>query len=178
MNRFPFFSVKQCVVYWPPTQPGCQNKKCTCVNNRRIRSRNIRIQPWPWTGWMSTICDAHKKKVSVELLYNSVHRKFNQLERRCSRGNQPPERLGPQAPSWAARENWKETLLWPEVWGSICCSSVRSPTPSHSKTLSNPFELFQIKWEVYFSKELCCLSLLCRRYNSACICLWVCNKCT
>ena len=29
---------------------------------------------------MSAICDAHKKKVDVELLYNSVHRKFNQLE--------------------------------------------------------------------------------------------------
>ena len=29
---------------------------------------------------MSAICDTHKKKVDVELLYNSVHRKFNQLE--------------------------------------------------------------------------------------------------
>ena len=29
---------------------------------------------------MSAICDAHKKKVDAELLYNSVHRKFNQLE--------------------------------------------------------------------------------------------------
>ena len=28
---------------------------------------------------MSAICDAHKKKVHVELLYNSVHRKFNQF---------------------------------------------------------------------------------------------------
>ena len=31
------------VVYWPPTQPVCQNRKCTCENNRCIRSRNIRI---------------------------------------------------------------------------------------------------------------------------------------
>ena len=29
---------------------------------------------------MSVICDAHKKKVGVELLYNSVHWKVNQLE--------------------------------------------------------------------------------------------------
>ena len=28
---------------------------------------------------MSAICDAHKK-MGVELLYNSLHRKFNQLE--------------------------------------------------------------------------------------------------
>ena len=35
-------------------------------------------------------CDAHKKKVGVELLYNSVHRKFNQLEIRCGRESQHP----------------------------------------------------------------------------------------
>ena len=39
---------------------------------------------------MSAICDAHKKKVDVELLYNSVHRKFNQLETRCGRKSQHP----------------------------------------------------------------------------------------
>ena len=156
------------------TRPSCEDRKCTCVNNRCIRSRNIRIWPWPWTGWMSAICDAHKKKVGVELLYNSVHRKFNQLEIRCGRENQQPERLGPRGPGWAAQENGKETLLWPLEWrGSICFSSVRSPTPSLSKTFSNPFEPFQIKWEVYFSKELCRSSLLCRRYDSACICVCI-----
>ena len=61
---------------------------------------------------MSAICDAHKKKVGVEQFYNSVHRKFNQLEIRWGRENQHPERLGPQAPSWAAQENRKEMLLW------------------------------------------------------------------
>ena len=39
---------------------------------------------------MSAICDAHKKKVVVELLYNSMHRKFNQLEIRCGREDQHP----------------------------------------------------------------------------------------
>ena len=115
---------------------------------------------------MSAICDAHKKKVDVQLLYNSVHRKFNQLEIRCGRENQHPERLSPQAPSWAAQENGKETPLWPIEWGSICCSSVQSPTPSH-------IQPFQIKWEVYFSKELCRWSLLCHRYDSACICVCI-----
>ena len=34
-----------------------------------------------------------------------------------------------------------------------------------------------IKWEVYFSKELCCTSLLLCSYDAACICIiWVCNK--
>ena len=33
-----------------------------------------------------------------------------------------------------------------------------------------------MKWEVYFSKELCRSSLLCRRYDSACICIrWLYN---
>ena len=57
---------------------------------------------------MSAICDAHKKKVDAELLYNSVHRKFNQLERRCGRENQHPERLGPKVPGWAAQGNEKK----------------------------------------------------------------------
>ena len=62
--------------------------------------------------------------MGVELLYNAVHRKFNQfrdqtswrsdeLEIRCGRENQHSEKLGPQAPGCAAQENGKETLLWP-----------------------------------------------------------------
>ena len=119
--------------------------------------------------------------VGDELLYNSVHRKFNQswrnyavekiapsrrgpwnprlsswgsdeLERRCWIEEHVPERLGPQAPGWAAQENGKETQLWPIEWGSICCSSVRSPTYN-----TQPF---QIKWEVYFSKN-CVVRLYC-----------------
>ena len=69
---------------------------------------------------------------------------------------------------WAAQEKGKETRLWPIVWGSICCTSVRSPTPSHTQP-------FQIKWEVYFSKN-CVARLYCRRYDSArrCLCiLWL-----
>ena len=37
----PYLSIQSSVAYWPPTRPGCQNRKCTCVNNRWIRSRNI-----------------------------------------------------------------------------------------------------------------------------------------
>ena len=70
----------------------------------------------------------------------------DQLETRCGRENQHPERLGPQALGWAAQENGKETQLWPIEWGSVWCRSFRSPTPSHTQP-------FQIKWEVYFSKN-------------------------
>ena len=115
---------------------------------------------------MSAICDVHKKKVDGEQLYNSVHGKFNQLEIRCGRENQHPGRLGPQAPGWAAQENGKECCYGHKSGGSICCSSVPSPTPSHTQP-------FQIKWELYFSRELCRSSLLCRRYDSACRCMCI-----
>ena len=95
---------------------------------------------------------------------SSISWRSDELEKRCGRENQHPKRLGSQTPGWAAQENGKETLLW---------LYVRSPTPSHSKTFSNRFEPFQIKWEVYFSKELCRSSLLCRSYDSACMCVCI-----
>ena len=54
---------------------------------------------------MSAICDAHKK-VGVELLYKSVHRKFNQLETRCGRESQHPAEgaLRPPIESWGSDE--------------------------------------------------------------------------
>ena len=76
-----------------------------------------------------------------------------QLERRCWIEEHVPERLGPQAPGWAAQENGKETRLGLIELGSIGCSSVRSPTPSHKQP-------FQIQWEVYFSKN-CVARLYC-----------------
>ena len=51
-----------CVVYWPTSQPGCQNRKCTYVNNRCIRSRNIRIIILTVDRLNECNCDAHKKK--------------------------------------------------------------------------------------------------------------------
>ncbi len=49
---------------------------------------------------MSATCDAHKKKVIVEQLYNpGEDRKSDQLEIRGVREKmRHPERLGPQAP--------------------------------------------------------------------------------
>ena len=87
-----------------------------------------------------------------------------------------PREAGPAGPrSSSPEERERNAVMAIRVGGSICCSSIRSPTHlSHSKTFSNPFEPFQIKWEVYFSKELCCSSLWCRWYDSACICICVC----
>ena len=75
---------------------------------------------------MSAICDAHKK-VGVELLYNSVHRKFNQLETRCGRESQHPAKaaLRPLIESWGSdeleircgRENQHPERLGPQAPG-------------------------------------------------------------
>ena len=57
---------------------------------------------------MSAICDAHKKKVGVEILYNSVHRKFNQLELRCGRENQHLAEWAPRHPVEQPRRTGKK----------------------------------------------------------------------
>ena len=64
-------STWHCVIYWPTTRPSCQNRKCAYVNNRCIRSRNIRIITLTVDGVNKCNCDAHKK-VDVEILYNSM----------------------------------------------------------------------------------------------------------
>ncbi len=62
---------------------------------------------------MSAICDAHKKKVNVELLYNTVHRKFNQLETRYGRESQhPAERaLRPLINQFGDQASWRQDAV-------------------------------------------------------------------
>ena len=112
--------------------------------------------------------------VGVELLYNSVHRKFNQSWRNDAVEKTAPSRRGPRDPrlsSWRSDEleircgwenqhpaewdpgpwlsslgEWERNADGHKSGGSICCSSVRSPAPSHTQP-------FQIKWEAYFSKN-------------------------
>ena len=59
--------------------------------------------------------------------------------------------LGPRLSSSGEQE--RNAVMANRVGGSICCSSVMSPTPSHTQP-------FQIKWEVYFSKN-CVARLYC-----------------
>ena len=151
---------------------------------------------------MSAICDAHKKKVGVEQLYNpGEDRQSDELEIRCGRENQHPAEEALRTPDWVVdvQISWREdagmrtmsqrgyalrtprlsntgerernTVMAIRVGVNMLQFSSASNSLSHSKTFSNPFEPFQIKWEVYFSKELCRSSLLCRCYDSACICI-------
>ena len=122
---------------------------------------------------MSAIWDAHKKKVGVERLYNSVHRKFNQLVTRCGRENQHPAEWAPRPLVEQPRRTGKKRGYSNESEGQYVSVLFGLQLPLIVKPLSNPFEPFQIKWEVYFSKELCRSSLLCHRYDSACICVYI-----
>ena len=151
--------------------------KCEIVTTTRRRwAWNYYITQWRQEftqfGDQSSWRQVAVEKVSAQQRELSGTRlkvwRSDELEIRCGRENQHPERLGPQVPGWAAQENGKETQLWPIEWGSISCSSDRSLTPSHTQP-------FQIKWEVYFSKNCVARLLLCR-YDSACICIWVYNK--
>ena len=54
LPKFQNIAKRLLVVYWPPTRPSCQKKKCTSINNRRIRSKISGDQGWPWQsrGWI------------------------------------------------------------------------------------------------------------------------------
>ena len=127
-------------------------------------------------GWMSAICDAHKKKVGVELLYYSVQFgdqtswrqdavekastqqressgpwlsscswRSDELERRCWNENMSQWGWAPRSPVEQHRRTGKEMRLWPIEWGSICCSSVRSPTPSHTQPFNKVRGIFFLR---------------------------------
>ena len=144
---------------------GSKYNKCTCVNNRWIRPRNIRIWPWLSTGWIEfEIVTLTGKRVVVKLLYTPGDRKFksvgDQISWRENAGmrNMSQRGLAPRPPVGHKNGGQYVPVLF------------SFQLTSHSKTFSNPFEPFQIKWEVYFFKELCRSSSL-RRYVFACICI-------
>ena len=90
------------VVYWPPTRASSQNRKCTCVNNRCIRSRNIRILPWLSRGWIECeIVTLAGRILDVKLLYNPSDKKFKSVGVKMQYREPAPSRVGPQAPDWA-----------------------------------------------------------------------------
>ena len=85
-----------------------------------------------------------------------------------------PREAGPPGPRLSSpRERERNAVMAIRMGVNMLQFCSVSNSLSHSKTFSNPFEPFQIKWEVYFSKELCRSSLLCRRYDSACICVCI-----
>ena len=108
-----------CAVYWPPTQPGSQNRKCTCVNNSSISCR-----------------------------YDAVEETSTQQS-------------GPPCPRLSSPGEWERNAVMANRVGINMLQFCSVSNSLSHTTLS-------IKWEVYFSNELCHSNLLCRRYDSAC----------
>ena len=79
---------------------------------------------------------------------------------RCSKESQHPAEWTP-GPPVEHQENEKDTTLTAISLGSKYFSSVRSPTLSHTQTLSNPFRTLAIKWGVnIFVKKSSCVCLI------------------
>ena len=117
-------------------------------------------------GWMSAICDAYKKKVGIELLYISVHRMFRPVGEKMLEWGTCPREAGPPGHQLSSPGEWERNAVMAiRVGVNVLQFCSVSNSLSHTT--------FLIKWEVYFSKELCCSSLLCRRYDSVyrCICI-------
>ena len=94
------------IVYWPTTRLGCQNRKCPCVNNRCIWSRNIRIITLTMDGLNECNCDAHKKKGAsnyyiTQCTRNSISWRQDAVEKTSTQRGWAP---GPRLSSPGERE--------------------------------------------------------------------------
>ena len=139
------------VAYWHPTQPSCQKKKCTCVNNRCIRSKISRDQGRHWLsrGWIKwEIVTPTGSRWAGNYYITPATGSSDQLERRCWKENHVPTEVGPPGPRLSSPgERERKAVIARRVGGSTCCSLCSVSNSLSHTTLS-------IKWEVYFSKEL------------------------
>ena len=134
------------VVYWPPTRPSSQKKKCTSVNTRSIRSKISGDQGWPWLsrGWIECeIVTLAGSRWTSNYYITPATWSSDQLERRCWNENHVP---GPQLSS---PEEWERKAVIASEVGGVSMLQFCSVSNSLSHTT------LSIKWEVYFSKELC-----------------------
>ena len=135
------------VVYWPPTRPSCQNRKCTYVNNRCIQSRNIRIWPWLSRGCIEyEIVMLTGRRWGVKLLYNPGERKFKSVGEKMLEWRPCHREAGPSGPRLSSPgERERNAVMAIRVGVNMLQFCSASNSLSHT-TLS-------IKWEVYFSKR-------------------------
>ena len=112
------------VTYWP--RPSCQKKKCTCVNNRCIRSKISGDQGIPWlsTGWIEYNVTLARSRWVSNYYITPATGSSDQLEKSCWNENHVPAEAGPpglQLSSTGERE--RKAVIARRVWvGSVCCS--------------------------------------------------------
>ena len=93
-----------------------QRKRVTCeLHDRYFRSMTIKHAIPKMAGVHIPMASYGEVLSGRELLYNSVHREFkefwgsDELELRCGRENQHPERLGPMPPIEQPRRTGKKS---------------------------------------------------------------------
>ena len=84
-------------------------------------------QLWEEIEWMSNNYITRVKTGSQAVGDQTSWREDARLRNMSQRG------WAPMPPVEQRQESGKEMRLWPIEWGSTCCSSVQSPTPSHTQ---------------------------------------------
>ena len=123
-------------------------KKCTCVNNRCIRSKILGDQRITLTvnglNWVRIVTLARSRWTSNYYITPATG-SSGQLEKRCWNENHVPAEAEPPGPRLSSTgERERNAAVARRVGGSICCSSIQSPTHLSQiipfVTLSNPFK--------------------------------------
>ena len=144
-----------------PDPAGLSDEKCTCVNNRCIRSKisgdNLDCRQVE----LSTNVKLARSRWASNYYITPATGSSDQLERRCWNENHVPAEAGPPGHRLSSPgERERNAAMARRVGVNMLQFCSVSNSPLTDNTFRNPFEPFQIKWEVYFSKELCS-SLLC-----------------
>ena len=171
------------VAYWPSVEPSI--KRYTCVNKRKKQVHpveDVGISPWPVdvVEFGADAC-AHRKQVDGRQLYNQVPQTaWVSWISSCSsswrwdagvRTSSRQKAWALRTYGWAAHQNAKEVLLWPEELGVNMWQSV---SVSNSPLTHKKHQPFRIKCERYiFYKEVCSFVNRSRHHVSAYICMYM-----
>ena len=125
---------------------------------------NIRLTNWTEDSWVPVSWVQRASRQTGE----KEDKQYSWRQMRCSKES--------QCSGWAAMENEKDTTLTAITSGSKYFSYVRSPPPSHTQTLSNPFRNLTNKVrgkifhkEVFLRLSVCVVFFLATL--SLCVCL-------
>ena len=124
---------------------GLSDEKCTCVNNRCTRSKISGDDIDCRRVELSTNVTLTRSRWSSNYYTTPATGSSDQLERKCWNENHVPAEAGPPGPRLSSPgERERNATVARRVGGSICCSSVQSPTHFSQiipfVTLSNPFK--------------------------------------
>ena len=149
--------LKKCVAYWPSAELSI--KRCTCVNNRCIRSKISGYNLDCGCVELGADVTRTRNRCSSNKYITRCHRQVELVRDKMLLWEPAPKRgLGPQDPQLSSQAERKWSAAnYRGIWGQYVavCSVSKSPL-SHK-----PFQPFRIKCErCIFLKNCVCSSLL------------------